>query len=254
MSEMAFLIANWARSSVSANEPITTLIGGVVVGCFREYLYQTTDSQATVSASGYFNQNTAGTAVAYNGVATDIVTGDYVNVYSSASGGSLFRYRLTNTSGVITTSLASGGDGVFQTVTAITAAQINAMYTTPISLVPAQGANTILVLESVVLRPSNLLTTDFTAGGVAFVQYTATTAGGGLAASGTVAATEFTSDAETTTSIFMPLTTSGNSAVAGTLIANAPLCLTNATQDFATGTITYNAYTRARVLVVAAAA
>ena len=245
---MALLIQNWCRASASANEPVATLTSGVIVGCFREYNYQTADTQAVVSASGYFNAGVTGGGVSY-----DLVTGDYINVYSSAAGGSLFRYRVTNTSGVITTSLSSGGDGVFQTVTAITAAQINAMYTTPISLVAAQGANTILVLESCVLRPSNLLTTDFTAGGVAFVQYTATTAGGGLAASGTVAATEFTSDAETTTSIFTPLTTSGNSAVAGTLIANAPLCLTNATQDFATGTITYNAYTRARLVVVAAA-
>lgn len=245
---MALLIANWARSSVSANEPVVTLASGVVVGCFREYNYQTADSQATVSASGYFNASVTGAGVAY-----DIVTGDYVTVYSSADG-TLFKYRMTNTSGVITVALAPDNGGVIETTTAITAAQINAMYTTPISLIPAQGANRILVLESVVLRPSNLLTTDFTAGGVAFIQYTATTAGGGLAASGTVAATEFTSDAETTTSIFMPLTTSGNSAVAGTLIANAPLCLTNATQDFATGTITYNAYARARVLVTTAAA
>jgi len=239
---MAFLVQNWCRASASANEPSVTLTSGVIVGCFRQYNYQTADTQAVVSASGYFNLGTAGSGVSY-----DIVTGDYVSVYSSTDA-SLFRYRLTNTSGVITSSLVEGS---VQSVVAITAAQIFAMYTTPITLVAAQGANRILVLESTVLAPSNALTTDFTSGGVVFVQYTATTAGGGLAASGTVAATEFTSDAETTTSIFMPLTTSGNSAVAATLIPNAPLCLTNATGVFATGTITYNAYTRARVVATA---
>lgn len=244
---MALTIANWARATVSANEPLVTLTGGTVVGCFREYNYYTADSQATVSASGYFNAG-----VANGGVAFDVVTGDYVKVYSTADS-TLFTYRMTNTSGVITVVLSAGDGGVIETTTAITAAAFDGMYVTPISLIPAQGTNRILVLESVVLRPSNVLTTDYAAGGVVFVQYTATTNGGGLAASGTVAATEFTSDAETTTSIFTPLTTSGNSAVAGTLIANAPLCLTNATQAFTTGTITYNAYARARVLVTAAA-
>ncbi len=235
---MAFLIQNWCRASTSANEPVTTLTSGVIVGCFRQYNYQTADAEATVSASGYFNS-----------VAYDLVTGDYINSYSSTSLSNML-YRVTNTSGVITVTVVNG---YVSTVTAITAAQIIAMYTTPITLVAAPGANRILVLESTVLAPSNTLTTDFTGGGVVFVQYTATTAGGGLAASGTIAATEFTSDAETTTSIFTPLTTSGNSAVAATLIPNAPLCLTNATGVFAAGTITYNAYTKARVVAVAAA-
>ncbi len=242
---MAFTIQNWCRASTSANEPLLTLTDTTVVGCFREYNYYTADAEATVSASGYFNAG-----VAYGGVGTDLVTGDYINSYSSTSL-SRVTYRVTNTAGVITVTLVSG---VVTSTTAITAAMFNGMYVAPITLLAAPGANRILVLESVVLAPSNLLTTDYAAGGVVHVQYTATTNGGGLVTSGTIAATEFTADAETTTSIIRPLTVSGNSAVAATLIPNAPLCLSNQTQAFTTGTITYNAYTRATLVAAAAAA
>ena len=69
---MAFTIQNWARASVSGNEPIITLQSAVVEGCFREYSYYSPiDTQATVSASGYFNK-----------VAQDVTTGDYIKVYS----------------------------------------------------------------------------------------------------------------------------------------------------------------------------
>jgi hypothetical protein len=242
---MAYDVQGVGRGSVSTNEPIYTLADSSVVGCFREYNYHTADTQAVVSASGYFNNGTA-----YQGMSEEITTGDYMQVYSSTDD-SLFKYRLTNTAGVITSELQGG---LVQSTTAITAALFNGMYAAPIELLAAPGANRILMLESVVLAPSNVLTTDYASGGAVHVQYVATASGGGLITSGTVAATEFTSDAETTTSILRPVTVSGNSAVAATLIQNAPLCLSNATGAFTTGTVTYNAYARARVLVTAAAA
>lgn len=242
---MAYNVQGVGRASVSTNEPIVTLDDASVVGCFREYNYYTADSQDTVSASGYFNAGTA-----YQGMSEEITTGDYIKVYSSTDD-SLIRYRLTNTAGVVTSAMVGG---FIESTTAITAAQIIAMYTTPVELLAAPGASRVLVLESVVLAPSNVLTTDYTSGGAVHVQYTATTAGGGTLASGTVAATEFTADAETTTSLFLPVSASGESGTAAQLIPNAPLCLSNATGVFATGTITYNAYARARIVEVAVAA
>jgi hypothetical protein len=93
---MALTIHTWCGASASTNEPLDSANSRE---CLREYNYLTTDSQATVSASGYFNGG-----VAYKGLSNDIVTGDYVNVYSSADS-SLLKYRLTNTSGVITSLL-----------------------------------------------------------------------------------------------------------------------------------------------------
>lgn len=53
---MAFTIANWGRSSTTANEGVVTLTGGVKVGCFREYNYfSPTDAQGVIATAGYFN-------------------------------------------------------------------------------------------------------------------------------------------------------------------------------------------------------
>ena len=237
---MALTIQSWCRASASANEPLNT-VGPV--GCFREYNYYTADSQLVVAASGYFNGGSA-----YKGLSADLVTGDFVNVYSSDDS-SLMKYRVTNTSGVVT-SLLMGGS--IQSVTALTAAQINGMYGAPVVLLAAPGADRVLILESVILVPADALTTDYAAGGAVHIQYNATINGGGLIASGTVAAGEFTSDAETTMSLFHPLTTSGNDAVAGTKVENEGLYLSNATQAFTTGTMTYNAYAKASVIAVSA--
>ena len=88
MSQTGFQIQSWARASVSANEVLQTA-NNIVVGCFREYnYYSPVDTQATCSASGYFNN-----------VAFDLITGDYIKIYS-ASEGSLVTYYVTNSQGV----------------------------------------------------------------------------------------------------------------------------------------------------------
>ena len=220
---MAFSVQNWARSSVSAAEPIVTLADASVVGCFREYNYYTADSQSTVSASGYFNAGTA-----YNGVGTEVVTGDYVNVYSTTDS-TLSVYRLTNTSGVITTSFVSG---TVSARVAATAAQINAMYTTPITLLAAPGANRqyIFLGANVTIDYGSA---QFASGGAMHVQYATTTAGGGTKASATVADTVLTGITADSSFTFIP------AAVVATAVAsivNQPLCLSNATGVFTTGT------------------
>lgn len=127
---MAFTIQNWARASVSANEPLVTLADASISGCFRQYNYYSADSQASIAASGYFDD-----------VAYDIVTGDYVNAYSSADGNNIV-YRLTNTSGVITAS-ALPGSSVAQGSLSLTAVQFIAGYATPILALAAPGANRV---------------------------------------------------------------------------------------------------------------
>lgn len=182
---MALTVQNWARASVSAAEPLTTLTSGTIVGCYREYNYYTADSQATVAASGYFNAGTA-----YAGVSADIVTGDYVDVYSTADG-TLMKYRLTNTAGVVTSTL-QGDSGVVRSSTTLTAAQFIAGYATPILVLPAPGANRMYtdVTAQYILTYGSA---QFAAGGATGLQYgntanlggtkvTATTAGASIAA------------------------------------------------------------------------
>jgi len=87
---MAFLLSGWGTASVDLNIPVQT-IGSVVYGTNRIFTYQSsTDAQATISASGYFNS-----------VAYQITTNDLV--YAVGSDSNVW-YQLTNTSGVITTS------------------------------------------------------------------------------------------------------------------------------------------------------
>jgi hypothetical protein len=237
---MAFTIRNWCRASASANEPIvsyTVPSGTEIAGCFREYNYYSADTEVTISAASYFDD-----------VSGDLVTGDYINSYSTTDL-SKVQYRVTNTSGVITVVLLGGK---VSTVTAITAALFNGMYAAPIELIAAPGANRLLVLESCVLGPSAATTTDYAAGGAVHIQYTADANGAGLLATATIAATEYTSDAETTTSLFLPIQLSANSAAgAGFEMQNEPLCLSNATQAFTTGTVTYSAFTSARIVPTA---
>ncbi len=225
---MSFLIANWARASVSANEPITTLASSVVVGCFREYMYQTADAQATVAASGYFNQNTAGTAVAYNGVATDIVTGDYVRVYSSADT-SLVTYRLTNTAGVITSAFVGGSVTLTPTVSLT---QFLAAYATPLLIAAAPGAG--LVYTNVRAVMTMTYNAQLANGGDSFIQYTSTANGAGPVASSAVSGTGIAALVASSAWAYGSGATTASPATP--TVVNAGLYLTNATAPFITGT------------------
>lgn len=214
---MAFTIQNWCRASASANEPLYTLADASVSGCFRDYNYYTADSQATVSVASYFDS-----------VAYDLVSGDYINVYSSTDS-SKCQYRVTNTSGVITLSFIGG---FVQATVAPTLAAFIAMYTTPVTILAAPGANRQLVFQGA------QVTVDYgsaalAAGGAGHIQYATTTAGAGTKASATVAATVFTNIAADSSFTFIPAAVI-NTAVAS--VVNQPLCLSCATQDFTGGT------------------
>jgi len=220
---MAFNVQGLGRNSVSANEPIVTLTDPTVVGCFREFNYYTADTQATVSASGYFNSSTA-----YDDMGSYVVTGDYINVYSSTDG-SRCRYRFTNTSGVVTTSFINGyvQATVEPTLTAFLAA-----YTTPITVIAAPGANRQLIFLGAQVTVE-YGSAGFANGGAMHIQYTTTTAGAGTKASATAASTVLTNISADSTFTLIPAAVV-NTAVAD--VVNVPLCFSNATAVWINGT------------------
>ena len=111
----------------------------------------------------------------------------------------------------------------------ITAAEFNGMYAAPKQLVPAAGANTMIVLDRVEL----LMTYNsaaFAAGGVVAVQYDSTINGAGVIASSTQAAAGFQATASTgfafnQGAVVQPFTTT----------VNKGLYLSNITAAFTTG-------------------
>lgn len=115
----------------------------------------------------------------------------------------------------------------------LTAANIIAMYTTPVALIAAPGAGKSIVVAKVAFTITRTATA-FTGGGAAIIQYAATANGGGTQAlDSTLAAAVITGAAGTTVSF-------RNGAVisdaASTVTQNAGLYISNATAVFAAGT------------------
>ncbi len=114
---MAFTIANWARVSVSANEPLYTLASGVVTGCFRTYNYYAPgvfgvsgDTQVTIATASYFDS-----------VNYELVTGDVIFA-ESVRDGTVATYLVTNTDGVITLTAFNFGAGAIGTANIVNGA------------------------------------------------------------------------------------------------------------------------------------
>lgn len=111
----------------------------------------------------------------------------------------------------------------------ITAAEFNGMYAAPKLLVAAGGANTLLVLDKVLLA----MTYDsaaYAAGGVAHVQYDDTANGAGVIASTTLAAASFQDTASTVYTF-----NSGVVEYPFATCVNQGLYLSNITGAFTTG-------------------
>lgn len=114
----------------------------------------------------------------------------------------------------------------------LTAAQLIAMYATPVLVVPAVSNKAIVVdsVEFIITRTS----TQFTGGGVVSVQYNSTANGAGTSVqASTIAATVVTGTAGTTYSTRPPATLSD---VATASIKGIGLYISNQTAAFATGT------------------
>jgi len=218
---MALSIQTWCRASASANEPIIS----ATVGCFREYNYYTADTQAVVSASGYFNGG-----VAYGKLSPDIVTGDYVSVYSSTDG-TLLKYRLTNTAGVVTSLLAPAGNTVMSSTT-LTAVQFIAGYAAPIVVLPAPGANFMYTNVRMAVR---LVygTAQFAVGGATGLQYGVTANLGGTLVTATTAGAAI---AALTANSAWSVVAATVAPVALATAVNAGIYLSNNTAAFTTGT------------------
>lgn len=113
----------------------------------------------------------------------------------------------------------------------LTAAQIIAMYTTPVVVVPAVSGKAIFVdaVEFDITRTS----TAFTGGGVVAVQYDSTAAGLGTATHATIAATVVTGSAGETRTYRIPVV---QSDIAVASIEGKGLYISNQTAVFAAGT------------------
>lgn len=142
--------------------------------------------------------------------------------------------------------MAAGSDYTLQHATvALTAANLIAMYTTPVVLIAAPGAGKTIVVTKLaftIVRSS----TAFTGGGAAIIQYDSTANGAGTQAlDSTLASTVITGSAGTTVSLRRGAIISD---LASTSIYNKGLYISNATAVFAAGTGTatvdvwYNVY------------
>lgn len=218
---MAFLLQNWARASVSGNEPITTLASAVVVGCFREYNYYTADTQAVVAASGYFNLG-----VAYSGVANDLVTGDLIKVYSTTDG-SLATYIVTVTAGVVTVLAISTS---VQASVTLTAAQVNGADAAPVQILPAPGAGRMYVLDNSGF--SLVYVAQFANGGAQGLQYGNTAALGGIKATATLAGATFAGLVASSTYTLIPVSVAPTAAAN---MVNQGIFFSNDTAPFING-------------------
>lgn len=171
---MAFTIQNWARQSVALNTGLDAQNeNGPTL-----FTYQSqTDNIGTISAANYFAD------VAYELAVHDLI---FVN----ASDG-FFTRRVTAVNASAGTVTVENVGLFDQTSVAITAAEFNGMYAAPKLLIPAAGANTLLVLHRIVFEVE-YGAAQFANGGNVAVQYSNTANGGGHAASATIAAASFT--------------------------------------------------------------
>ncbi len=116
-------------------------------------------------------------------------------------------------------------------VVSLSAANIIAMYATPVLVVPAFAGKSIIV-DSVDFKMTRT-STAFTGGGVVNVQYAATANGAGTKTHADIAATVVTGAAGTTTTARIPLV---QSDIASASIDGIGLYISNQTAAFAAGT------------------
>jgi len=115
----------------------------------------------------------------------------------------------------------------------LTAAQVNTMFTTPVELLPAPGANAFYVVDQAILINENG-GTAWTGGGAITIGYTNANPGSPNALTGTIAATFLTSPTVTTVGSLAGAQLAITQAASGLL--NNGIYISNATAVFATGT------------------
>jgi len=177
----------------------------------------TISNAASVAQSQVVSIPDSGSATAQFLVkAAPLVSGNYV--VASGTGGL-----------VVDSGVPAGG----YAQVALTAAQFNGMYATPVLLVAAPGANLMIVVDNIALVMT-YGSAAFAAGGVVAAQYDSTANGAGVLASTTEAAADYFATASTVFklnpgAVLAPFTT----------CANKGLYLSNVTQAFTTGNSTF---------------
>jgi hypothetical protein len=242
---MAFNINYLSRVSTSANATVKVwMYNGTATG--------SNEAVATIAASGYFNNamtnltlglgilsvndviyimgNDAAAMYTFTAVTTAVT----VSVFAAA--GTVGTANITDlsvTTGKLAadavTSAKMSADMLKYAAVAVTAAEFNGMYAAPKVLVAAGGADTLLVLDRVLLAMT-YGAAAFAAGGVAHVQYAATANGAGIIASTTLAAASFQDTASTVYSF-----NAGVVEYPFATVANQGLYLSNITGAFTTG-------------------
>lgn len=127
---------------------------------------------------------------------------------------------------------------------ALTAAQIIAMGTTPVSILPAPGAGKAILVDSILFGMTRT-GTAFTGGGAINFQYHTTT--NSVPHSGTIPATLVTTGGAGSAQTRLGPDVSSNGLV---VPANEGIDITNATAPFAAGTGTAKVFIRYRVITL----
>ncbi len=127
-------------------------------------------------------------------------------------------------------------------IVALTAAQLIAMFTTPVQILAAPGAGLALIISEITFEMKRTATA-FTGGGAISFQYHTTTSS--APAAGTVAATVVTTAGAATAVV----TIDANSGAGGLVVpVNEGIDITNATAAFAAGTGTAQVFVRYRII------
>lgn len=171
--------------------------------------------------------NNAVTYAKFQQVAADSLVGNPTGSLANAEG-----ITLGNGLSFSGTTLQVNPSIVGQATVNMTLAQWNAMYATPVQLLAAPGAGLMNIVDSVYI---NLVygSAALTAGGAVSAQYGSTAHAGGTIITNAEAAADYT--AATANTMFKLSGTLGTGVLTSAGI-NAAIYISNATQDFATGT------------------
>jgi hypothetical protein len=195
----------------------------------------TTDSTATALAANYITSQAANIAAA-NFAVTSNPFQWFSNdcVLLSASDGLTFCSINSTFTSLTAISLPTqfGGDQIANFT--LTAAQFNTMYTTPIQVLPAQGAGTFTVIGKITME---LVygSAQFTGGGAVGFEYGNSAHLAGTLATNTEQATDFTGATANTVYLFGGISGNG-SEVTTANGANTAIYISNQTAVFAAGT------------------
>ncbi len=130
---------------------------------------------------------------------------------------------------------------------ALTAAQINGMYATPVQLIAAPGAGKLILIEAIIWDIA-FVSAQYAAGGAIQAQYGNTVHGAGSPASASLAAGTLNGVAA---SGFLANASGASVLNAPATVENTAVYLSNATGAFTTGDSTVNLYIRYRVITPA---